>query len=162
MNAKTIKTTPTTTCQICGRSILANTGKIAHHGYKRPGGGWQTASCMGARYQPYEQSCDRIAEVIEYIRRYAVGQTAALENLLNNPPETLSKTFKRGYSEKTYTADRPADFDYKTAYHTYRSDAYDTLFFERKYQIETNIKNAQHDIEYLTNRLSNWKPPLDN
>lgn len=42
------------TCQCCGRRIHAATGTIAHHGYQRPGDGWQTASCMGARCLPFE------------------------------------------------------------------------------------------------------------
>ncbi len=42
------------TCQICGRPIFAELGVIAHHGYQRPGDGWQTASCVGARELPYE------------------------------------------------------------------------------------------------------------
>lgn len=44
------------TCQICGRSIKWKNGKIAHHGYKRPGEGWQTNSCEGAQEQPLELS----------------------------------------------------------------------------------------------------------
>jgi len=47
------------TCQICDRSILANSGVVAHHGYTRPGNGWQTGSCPGARELPFE--VDRMA-----------------------------------------------------------------------------------------------------
>lgn len=47
------------TCQICSRKILANTGVVAHHGYNRPGDGWQTDSCGGARDLPFEM--DRTA-----------------------------------------------------------------------------------------------------
>jgi len=42
------------TCQICARKIYAELGVIAHHGYERPGEGWQTDSCDGARKLPYE------------------------------------------------------------------------------------------------------------
>lgn len=42
------------TCQCCARQIFAETGLIAHHGYERPGDGWQTASCSGARHLPFE------------------------------------------------------------------------------------------------------------
>lgn len=42
------------TCQICARPIFAETGVIAHHGYERPGYGYQTSSCWGARYLPFE------------------------------------------------------------------------------------------------------------
>lgn len=53
------------TCQICGRDIFAETGKIAHHGYRRPHHqGYQTASCFGARALPFEQSRERLGEYI--------------------------------------------------------------------------------------------------
>jgi hypothetical protein len=54
-------------CQCCGRKYLANTGTIAHHGYMRPGGGWQTASCMGAKYEPFEVDRARLGELIDYL-----------------------------------------------------------------------------------------------
>jgi hypothetical protein len=51
-------------CQICGRAILANTGHIALHGYTRPGQGWQTSSCHGAKKPPFEVSRDAIGTLI--------------------------------------------------------------------------------------------------
>lgn len=57
------------TCQCCGRAILANTGKIAHHGYTRPGMGWQTASCEGATHLPFEVSRDALGEYIANLNR---------------------------------------------------------------------------------------------
>jgi hypothetical protein len=52
------------TCQCCGRAIFAQSGSIAHHGYERPGYGWQTASCMGAKHLPFEVSRDRLGALI--------------------------------------------------------------------------------------------------
>lgn len=69
------------TCQCCGRPILANTGKIAHHGYQRPGEGWQTASCPGAQHLPFEVSRDELGRYIEALNRrhdHLVGQLEAL------------------------------------------------------------------------------------
>jgi hypothetical protein len=57
------------TCQCCGRPILANTGTIAHHGYTRPGMGWQTASCEGAKELPFEVSRDALGKYIERLNR---------------------------------------------------------------------------------------------
>lgn len=68
----------TMTCQCCGKRYLANTGTIAHHGYQRPGGGWQTASCMGAKYQPFESSRDRLGDLIAYLTKHRAGMRAAL------------------------------------------------------------------------------------
>jgi hypothetical protein len=56
------------TCQCCGRDIFAETGVIAHHGYERPGDGWQTESCMGARYLPFEVNRDRLGVLIEALK----------------------------------------------------------------------------------------------
>lgn len=53
------------TCQICGRPIMAKTGRIAHHGYQRPGMGWQTSSCEGARELPFEVSRDALGHHID-------------------------------------------------------------------------------------------------
>lgn len=58
----------TMTCQCCARKYLANTGTIAHHAYERPGQGWQTASCMGAKYPPFEASRDRLGELVDWYR----------------------------------------------------------------------------------------------
>lgn len=51
-------------CQGCGREWALKNGVITHHGYKRPGGGWQTSSCSGARYAPLSKSCDRTEHLI--------------------------------------------------------------------------------------------------
>lgn len=57
------------TCQCCGRRFLANTGLMAHHGYERPGSGWQTASCYGARHLPFEVSRDTLGDMIDALKR---------------------------------------------------------------------------------------------
>lgn len=63
--AKAKKAAKAMHCQCCGRAIFAETGTIAHHGYERPGGGYQTASCMGAKFLPFEVSRDRLGDLIE-------------------------------------------------------------------------------------------------
>lgn len=57
-------------CQCCGRLIMANTGRIAHHGYERPDSGWQTASCMGALYEPFEQGRERLGAMIKSMQQH--------------------------------------------------------------------------------------------
>lgn len=68
-------------CQICEREIKATKGLIAHHGYKRPGGGYQTGSCSGARYLPYEISRDVIPEEILRISNYIEHTNKRLEKV---------------------------------------------------------------------------------
>lgn len=69
------------TCQVCGRGIFANTGVIAHHGYERPGDGWQTASCSGARELPFELSRDALAAEIERLKAWEKIERDTLANI---------------------------------------------------------------------------------
>ena len=55
-------------CQCCGRAILANLGSIAHHGYERPGDGWQSASCMGAKQLPWEADRKVLGRMIVFLQ----------------------------------------------------------------------------------------------
>jgi len=55
-------------CQCCSRAILANLGTIAHHGYERPGHGWQTGSCMGAKELPFEVDRSALGRMIKFLR----------------------------------------------------------------------------------------------
>jgi hypothetical protein len=77
---KAAKNAKSMTCQCCGRQIFAQRGKIAHHGYERPGYGWQTASCMGALYLPFEVDRARLADLI-----------TRLEHELQETRENLAK-----------------------------------------------------------------------
>lgn len=58
----------TMTCQCCARPIFAETGAIAHHGYERPGDGYQTPSCMGARHLPFEVDRAELGRMIATIK----------------------------------------------------------------------------------------------
>lgn len=52
----------TGTCGICFQNVKlnGNTG-LAHHGFKRPGGGYTTGECPGMRFPPFELSVDATA-----------------------------------------------------------------------------------------------------
>lgn len=71
------------TCQCCGRGIFAATGVIAHHGYERPGSGWQTASCPGARELPFEVSRDELGRLINHMRDREVDAVANMSAVAN-------------------------------------------------------------------------------
>lgn len=87
------------TCQICGRSIKWKNGKIAHHGYKRPGEGWQTGSCEGAREMPLHMS------------RYVLGRhVEAFKGITQRSFEAISAPV----TEKIYTVKHR-----KSAWHEY-------------------------------------------
>jgi hypothetical protein len=86
----------TMTCQCCERQIFAETGVIAHHGYERPSIGWQTASCMGARYQPFEADRTRLGDMIRLLEQHRDRMASHLkETEAERAP--ISSTFAIGY-----------------------------------------------------------------
>lgn len=69
------------TCQICARRIFAETGVIAHHGYERPGDGYQTESCRGARRLPYEADHVALDEEIAWTADRLMGAKDLLRQM---------------------------------------------------------------------------------
>ena len=143
-------------CQICGNSHLTNRkgGKLPHHGYQRPGNGWQTASCPGAKHLPYSQSRDRIPHVLEMIETHRRRTTRSLAAL-------RSHEFSEVFHMK-----RPGKYDYKRGtrgeaidYHLeVNSPEWDQ---ERKIRIrlhERDIEGDTQSIAYFTKRYDDWKP----
>lgn len=67
------------TCSCCFRSIaVQDTGRMAHHGYQRPGLGLQTSSCAGIRFPPLETSLDGLEWLIEETRATITRSETAL------------------------------------------------------------------------------------
>lgn len=147
------------TCQVCGRTIKANSGLIAHHGYKRPFEGWQTASCEGARYLPYEQSCERLAEVLGMTQTFIANQEKALQDFLVNPPQTIKVVERRGAwsegVEKTY--EKPEGFTVDS-YYVSIPRTYENAYHNKKHGYEQTIKLANADVVTMQRRINEWKP----
>lgn len=144
-----------TTCQICGRGIKAKSGLIAHHGYQRPGQGWQTSSCFGARWRPYEVACDALPPAIKSCQQFLTAQEMALAKLIAEPPATLSYN-KNRYGKPEYVdVPKPADFDPRP---DYRRHSYVSLYLMQKFDYERNIRMSTSDLSELEKRLANWKP----
>lgn len=156
----TTAATDPTTCQICGRPILAKTGKIAHHGYKRPGNGWQTQSCMGAKHLPYEQSCDLIPEAIKMAETFIVARTAWIADRIANPPAELIY-YDGLYRLNANKVARPDGFDPLVKPASYSNgQRYEQAFFDGNWHAQQAIKEAQADVEYLRDRLARWTAPV--
>lgn len=69
------------TCQLCGRGVAAQTGLIALHGFRRPGGFGQTRSCKGAGHPPLEYSRDLIGQLIADCGRQEAGELSATHDV---------------------------------------------------------------------------------
>ena len=58
------------TCPCCSRGIAVTGGTMAHHGYERPGTGYQTDSCAGIRFKPLEVSSEGLAWLVETMQQH--------------------------------------------------------------------------------------------
>jgi hypothetical protein len=156
-------TTPvvTATCQVCGRAIKAKSGLIAHHGYTRPYEGWQTASCQGARYVPYEESCDRLKEVAVMVERFVARQEEAFANFLAIPPQTITVFERRGSygkgKEVVYTKSETFNKDH---YYARIPETYENAYDNRKHDYARTIEAAKADLSIMQRRINEWKPAL--
>jgi hypothetical protein len=148
-----------TTCQICGRSIKAKTGVIAHHGYKRPSGyGFQTASCLGARYLPYEVSADRIPEVIKMVQAFVDKTEREFEIFTENPPEKLIDKKYAGFGRyEKIEIEKPEGFKVSDCRGGNKMYSYEGAYAHYKYAFEQNIKMSKLQVEYMQERFDNWK-----
>lgn len=144
------------TCQICGRIIKDKQGVIAHHGYTRPGDGWQTSSCSGARYPSYQESRECIGEVIPGLASHIARVTEDLAELQRNPPETLEGLKSKGYRrEEAYTVTRPEGFN-PERYYSSIPYTYENLFSNRVHNWQAEIKHATNALNYLKARYAKW------
>jgi hypothetical protein len=88
-------TTPDQTrghCQCCATDVAVDdAGRTAHHGYTRPGYGWQTRSCIGARHAAYELAHDKLDELLGRLAAYEHELSVSVARL-RTPGATRSIT----------------------------------------------------------------------
>ncbi len=164
-------------CQICGRDIKTPLGfahmasnvsipgrvpMIAHHGYQRPGDGYQTPSCLGAKWRPYEVACDALPPAIAHVKAYIASQKKYYKEFTTNPPAELSFNKGRYWKPEWVKLPKPEGFDFakneEGGYHhhgTYESEHKGT-----SYQIRKNIEHAEDTRNKLEKLLADWKPQV--
>jgi len=158
-------------CQVCARPILANTGIIAHHGYERPGSGWQTASCFGARALPYERAHDRLDAAIVSCREQHESTVEALAEFIAAPPATLTYQ-KTNYNKGRYvgrrwvnettpvTLDRPEGFEPNAKESRYSQErTYRQQYDAERGSLVGRIGQLKSTLAYLTERRAAWVAP---
>lgn len=163
------------TCQICGRDILAEGGVIAHHGYERPGDGWQTASCWGARELPYEADRAKLGAWCDALRRELAGLEKSLADQKAERVEYRyywqeadpeSPRWNRRYTDKksepftraTFAAVMAAVPD--SAFHgrgPRELVTFDTVKTARIAKTETKRRHVSDNLEFQTRRFDGWE-----
>jgi len=146
-------------CQICGRAVKSKNGVIAHHGFKRPGQGWQTASCYGAKYRPYEVAKDALENYLPEVKKWMKIKQESLNSLLDCPPDKLDAVIKLDASGKmksvVYT--KPDNFDKNDNQHYVQPHSYAGEYRSKVRHLRIQIAEMVQDIGYLTQRIADWK-----
>lgn len=150
------------TCQVCGRAVKASRGKIAHHGFERPGTGWQTASCFGAGFVPYEIGRDALPLAIEAARLFIDQQHDAIGRLLSGEVLPARSIDYRG------CVSMPSSFrhmiprekaDENNSRAGIVSADYADLCARTLAKLQTSIRSVEFSIDELHKRFDSWKPP---
>lgn len=84
------------TCPCCQRGIALAGATMAHHGYKRPGMGVQTASCPGIKYRPLEVSSEGLRDLVDHYRERASFIQEALSDPAGHPANLLVRVQSKG------------------------------------------------------------------
>lgn len=160
------------TCQICGGKYLAKKGKIAHHGYKRPGEGYQTQSCFGAMAAPFEVSRDTLGQWIGFIKKDLKRAEDKLQFASTSPELPFAGSVGYGASyRKIEVSANERNFDevkvdlidkLKKAQGSYSSisslpDSFDNL---RKRSVATAkriISDIEYDLKSQQSRYDKWE-----
>ena len=150
--------TPTTHCQVCGRAIKANTGTIAHHGYKRPGSGWQTASCYGAKHVPYEVGHDALDRWIVDLKVFIPRVETQITDHITNPPTEMIIHKRDAYGRERpgypKTVTKPEGWVFNPNF--YESRDYGFEFCSRLGQLRRTLRDMQETLAYATLRREAW------
>lgn len=156
--------TQVTTCQVCARPIRAAAGLIAHHGYQRPyrHSGWQTSSCPGARYVPWEEGHDGLDAWVDRLEEMLTNAREGLRTWLEDPPAAMVWMRPRPGYRVSEPVDVPKPegwvFEGKVSYpHRGYAHLYSVGINER----EAMIERLEADLRFCRERRETWLPPAD-
>ncbi|MDN8617994.1 hypothetical protein [Variovorax ginsengisoli] len=122
------------------------TARMAHHGYTRPGHGWQTASCPGTKFMPLDTTDDGP----RYMLAMRIDQRRRTEAALAQCPDLTELSVlvrERGVETlKKITRDMP---EWKRAYDAHVWD------------IESDLRGLKSEINRLRRIVLDWRPETD-
>lgn len=154
------------TCPCCFRAIAVMGGKdakgvqagtMAHHGFERPGEGYQTASCPGIRFKCLEVSTEGL---VWYIKLLSDTIDRARETLKNLPnwTETLNPHF---HHEDKSRAERKGK-EYKIPRMLVKTEIdpkdWNAAIASVEHSLHFKINSATDDRAFRQKILDNWKP----
>jgi hypothetical protein len=129
------------TCPCCNRPIAVGGGTMVHHGYERPGNGWQTSSCPGINFPPLEVS------------------SAGLQWMIENHEARLTHTIQL-QAEKDTLESLQISIAGEKATITKASSRWDRSFRSYEARLVADIQDLKSDLVGMNKRLKDWKPEV--
>lgn len=129
------------TCGWCLRDIaVEKTGLMSHHGFTRPGVGYQTQSCNGVNYKNLEVSLDGL-----HARIIATEQEKKkLESRLKDLPNALTLNIRKTGSKDIIAIGKD-------------DPNWDNAHYITKINLESEIRSITKELEGLKKVLQNWQ-----
>lgn len=128
------------TCSCCFRQIAIMGEHMAHHGYQRPGQGYQTASCAGIRFKPLEQSTAGLEWLITVTEQRINELQQQLANVDSIPNLMIMKP--RGQLATQITRDMPE---------------WPKALANHKNMLISQASQKQSDLVYFKKALEQWQ-----
>ena len=131
-------------CAWCLRDVaIDRSGLMTHHGYERPGIGWQTQSCPGIKYKNIEVSLDGLKEHIRAIDQFKTRVTHELDTLPNIASLTIKVHTRLGDNSDVVIGKE--DPRWKDAMQNQTRN------------LQGQINQAEVDHEYFSKKLREWQ-----
>ena len=130
------------TCPCCFRGIAVVGQLMAHHGYERPGNGWQTTSCPGIRFEPLEWSPNGLMWMIDKLKERLASLNEEY-NSRNLKQRLTSMNIHRKPIE--VTSDMPE---------------WTKEFARYVYLLETQQRHISNELDTFKSKLEHWEPEL--
>ena len=130
------------TCPVCFRPIAVVGGRMAHHGYKRPEIGWQTASCEGTRFKPLEVSSEGLQWLIGALRKRLESCKLAYAERTTRPEFLMTRQGRNGVVVKVLRGD----------------PLWPQLFAHHVDELRSEMAVIERELPTLDKMLADWKP----
>ena len=132
------------TCAVCLKGFATRGGGMAHHGYKRPGHGFQTASCAGIQFPPLEVSPKGLEFVVRSLQKQLAADERALAERDTVPEYLPGRRDRKGPLERIGRGD----------------PLWPRLFAAHIAELEFSVRAISADLPPLEEMLATWHPGM--
>ena len=166
-------------CQICGRNQKLPNELLSNHGYSVDYG-FFSGICQGAKYQPFEKSCDLIAGVVEQVKvqiQTVKDRIKSLENNLHNTKNVRIQIYcpiifkyrsirvdvigrDNGFGAEEYFGVTEKGEEHKISHYGYGGikAVTEKLWNAEIRESQSQVRGMEQYVVWQNKRMANWKP----